>query len=93
MNMYTDKKNAAYSRGLVSMFPEQTRTIPRTIVWGLIFLLDLVGAAYIAFQWGLWDWFPDSMGNYLQVGIIAGASVFLFWLEGKIFYTIANLFR
>ena len=49
-NPYSDQKNRAYSGILTSLFPEQTRTLPRILVWSLVFLVDLIlgigGAAY-----------------------------------------------
>ena len=49
-NPYTDQKNRAYQGILTSLFPEQTKTFPRIIVWSLIFLADLIlgigGATY-----------------------------------------------
>ena len=41
-NPYQDQKNRAYSSILTTLFPEQTKTIPRIIVWSFIFLADLI---------------------------------------------------
>ena len=41
-NPYQDQKNRAYSSILTTLFPEQTKTIPRILVWGIIFLVDLI---------------------------------------------------
>ena len=49
-NPYSDQKNRAYQSILTTLFPEQTKTLPRIILWSIVFLADLVlgigGAAY-----------------------------------------------
>lgn len=39
---YQDQENRAYSSILTTLFPEQTRTLPRILVWSVIFLADLI---------------------------------------------------
>lgn len=52
-NTYQDMENRAYSSILTTLFPEHTKTLPRILVWSVLFLIDLsLGAAtlYIARQ-------------------------------------------
>ena len=87
-NPYTDQRNRAYSGILTSLFPEQTKTVSRIIVWSFIFLLDLilgvVGAAYF----GLLDY-----GGELAAGLVLAAIVGIFWLQGRIWYAIVRFFQ
>lgn len=83
---YQDQHNSAYVSILTSLFPEQTKTIPRIIVWSIIFLLDLtvgiVGGQYLGLM-------ATRLGSVAVMVAIFGG----FWLQGKIFYGIAKLFR
>ena len=53
MHTHKDYEIRAYSSILKSLFPEQTKTIPRIIVWSIIFLLDLSISVLSAFYLGL----------------------------------------
>ena len=86
-NPYTDQKNRAYSGILTSIFPEQTKTIPRIIVWSIIFLADLLIVFGIAYEYGL----PDGFSKFTTFMLSLACAV-LFWLQGKIWYAIAKLF-
>ena len=94
-NPYSDQKNRAYQSILTTLFPEQTKTIPRIIVWSIIFLLDLIlgigGAAY----WGLlqFDRFRTSNELMLVGGLLVLAIVGIFWLQGYIWYAIVRFFQ
>lgn len=94
-NPYTDQKNRAYTGILTSLFPEQTKTFPRIIVWSLIFLADLilgiVGAAYF----GLLKFgeFRSQNQMMLSSGLVIAAIVGIFWLQGKIWYSLVNWFH
>lgn len=94
-NPYTDQKNRAYSGILTSLFPEQTRTLPRIIVWSIIFLADLIlgigGAAYF----GLLEFGTYRSQNQMMLssGLLIAAIVGVFWLQGKIWYAIVNRFQ
>lgn len=94
-NPYTDQKNSAFVSILTGLFPEQTKTLPRIIVWSLIFFADLVLGIVGAVHYG-WIQF----GNYssqsqlsLAVSLLVLAIIAVFWLQGKIFYGILKLFR
>lgn len=89
MNMYQDKKNQAYSNVFKSIFPEQTKTVPRIIIWSVIFLVDLIAVCVLAVRWGIFE-IMDMKTAPLVIGAVA---IFLFWLEGFVFYSIAKLFR
>lgn len=87
-NPYTDQKNRAYSNILTSMFPEQTKTIPRIIVWSIIFLLDLILGIAGAVHLGIFQ--PGSFRNtnsmMLGAGLLVAAIVAVFWLQGFVWY-------
>lgn len=86
-NPYQDQKNRAYSSILTTLFPEQTKTMSRIIVWSIIFLADLIAVIGGAFYLGFLDDFSKLTAGLLLVGCVG-----LFWLQGKIWYGIAKLF-
>lgn len=86
-NPYEDQKNRAYSNILTSLFPEQTKTLPRILVWSVIFLADLIAVLGSAWYFGLLQAFSK-----IAVALLIVACIGLFWLEGVIWYGIANLF-
>lgn len=94
-NPYSDQKNRAYSGILTSLFPEQTRTLPRILVWSVVFLADLIlgigGAAYF----GLLNFgsFRSQNQMMLSAGLIIAAIVGIFWLQGKLWYGIIRRFQ
>lgn len=83
---YQDAENRGYMHILTTLFPEQTKTLPRIIVWSVIFLIQLTlvvaGATYL----GLLSSWPGQIATF---AVLFGG----FWLEGFIFYKIRNLFR
>ena len=94
-NPYSDQKNRAYQNILTTLFPEQTKTIPRIIVWSLIFLMDLILGIGGASYYGLlqFDKFRTSnelmlVGSILVLGIIG-----IFWLQGIIWGAIVKFFQ
>lgn len=94
-NTHTDVKNRAYSGILTTLFPEQTKTLPRIIVWSIIFLADLVLVVFGAFHFGLLDFGQyTSMRNLTLPGLLLLAALFgIFWLQGFIWYSIVRFFR
>lgn len=94
-NPYTDQKNRAYQGILTSLFPKQTKTLPRIIVWSLIFLLDLAIGIGAATYFGLLQFGEYRSQNQmmLSAGLVIAAIVGIFWLQGKIWYAIVNYFQ
>lgn len=94
-NTHTDVKNRAYSSILTTLFPEQTKTLPRIIVWSFIFLLDLiliiVGAAHFGLlQFGNYNGMRDmTLPGILLLAVLFG----IFWLQGFVWYTIVKFFQ
>ena len=88
-NPYTDQKNRAYSSILTTLFPEQTKTVPRIIVWSIIFLLDLILGVVGAAHFGLLQTDNPKIAAGLLIAVIVG----IFWLQGVIWYAIVNFFR
>lgn len=86
-NPYQDQKNRAYSSILTSLFPEQTKTLPRIIIWSIIFLADLIAVIGGAFYFGLMDDFSK-----ITAGLLFVVCVGLFWLQGVIWGAITKLF-
>lgn len=78
-NPYQDMENRAYSRILTTLFPHQTKTLPRILVWSVIFLIDLTVVAFGEFRL---DLIPDGWkpGFLLLLAAVFG----LFWLQGRI---------
>lgn len=86
-NPYEDQKNRAYSNILTSLFPEQTKTVPRIIVWSVIFLADLIAVIGGTYFLGFLD-----NASKITAGLMVVICIGLFWLEGKIWYGIPKLF-
>ena len=94
-NPYTDQKNRAYSSILTTLFPEQIKTIPRIIVWSIIFIVDLIlgigGAAYFGLlQFGNYS---STNSMMLSAGVLIVAIIGMFWLQGNIWYAIVNTIK
>ena len=85
-NTYQDMENRAYSSILRTLFPEQTRTLPRMIVWGIIFLLNLTICVFGADHFGLLD---SRLGQLLTFIAIFGG----FWLLGQIWYGFVSVLK
>ena len=94
-NPYTDQKNRAYVSILTSLFPEQTKTLPRILVWSLIFLIDLILGICGGVYFGLLEFGKYRSQNQmmLSAGLLIAAIVGIFWLQGKIWYSLANWFH
>ena len=88
MNWYKDRAIQADAGLFRSLFPEQTKTIPRIIVWSIVFLLDLILGVAVAFRFGLL-----SSGGKWGAALLVAAIVGLFWLQGKIWYAVVNSFQ
>ena len=85
-NTYQDMENRAYSSILRTLFPEQTQTLPRMIVWGIIFLLNLTICVFGAAHFGLLD---SRLGQLLTFIAIFGG----FWLLGQIWYGFVSVLK
>lgn len=82
---YQDQTNRAYSGILTALFPEQTKTIPRIILWSIVFLADLIAVFGFGYEYGL-------LLSKFYAALLAFAAVALFWLQGKLWYWLAKLF-
>lgn len=94
-NPYTDQKNRAFSHILTTLFPEQTKTLPRIIIWSIIFLADLTVGIFGAAYFGLIGFEKYSNQNQAMLGstlLILGI-IGVFWLQGVIWGAIMNLFQ
>ena len=83
---FSDRENRGHVELLRSLFPEQTKTLPRIIVWSFIFLIDLMLVAFGTFFLGL------EYRKWLIV-VVFLVTVFIFWLQGYIWGLIMMLFR
>lgn len=94
-NPYTDQKNRGYQNILTTLFPEQTKTIPRIIVWSIIFLADLILGIGGAFYFGLlqFDRYRTTNDLMLAAGLLVLVIVGIFWLQGFVWYRIVNYFK
>ena len=94
-NPYSDQKNRAYTSILTSLFPEQTKTFSRIIVWSIIFLADLILGFFGAISLGFLDFsrYTNSSQAKLFSGLVVAVIVAVFWLQGKIWYGIVNYFK
>lgn len=85
-NPHQDMENRAYSHILTTLFPEQTKTLPRILVWSVIFLIDLIITVAAGSQLGLFS----LRGGFL---ILLAALFGLFWLQGHLWTLFRRLFR
>lgn len=92
--MYQDQKNRAYSNIITSLFPEQTKTVPRIIIWSIILIADLILGAVADHCLGIeLDPMLYSLERTLHIVIIFGVGIGAFLLETYIWNTIAKLLR
>lgn len=94
-NPYSDQKNRGYQNILTSLFPEQTKTIPRIIAWSIVFLADLILGIGGAFYYGLlqFDRYRTSNELMLVTGLLVLVIVGIFWLQGFAWYKIVHYFQ
>ena len=78
--------NRLYARILTQLFPEQTKSIPRMIVWSIIFIMYLTACIFGANYLGLLN---SQLGVIATIVIVIGG----YWLMGKIWYTVVKCFR
>lgn len=92
---YQDQENRAYAGILTQLFPEQTKTLPRILVWSVIFLLDLCICVFGAYHFGLlqFDRYRNTTESLLGMLPLFIAIIGLFWLQGVIWGWICKLFR
>ena len=95
MNWYKDRAIQADAGIFRSLFPEQTQTVPRILVWSVIFLLDLILCIGAAAHFGLLDYSNYSNQSNLRLvsGLLLVGIFVLFWLQGKIWYGIVGYFQ
>lgn len=79
MRMYQDQENRAYSSILTTLFPEQTKTLPRIIVWSIIFLADLILVCWGCYRFGIFEMLLEHRAALV---LVFGAVVGIFWLQG-----------
>ena len=94
-NPYTDQKNRAYAHILTTLFPEQTKTVPRVLVWSVIFLADLILGIGGAVYFGLLQpgSYRSSNEMMLSAGLILATIVGVFWLQGALWYKLVKWLR
>ena len=93
-NPYTDQQNRGYAHILTTLFPEQTKTLPRIILWSIIFLADLTVGIFGAYHFGLFHFENYSNQSQTALGsllLILGI-IGVFWLQGVIWGGITKLF-
>lgn len=84
MKLYQDQENRAYSHILTTLFPEQTKTLPRILAWSVIFLIDLVLTVAVFFRYGL----LEGKYNYL---LLLAAVFGIFWFQGYLWGILLKL--
>jgi len=92
---YQDQQNRAYSSILTTLFPEQTKPLPRILVWSVIFLLDLTLGIFGALHFGLLQLDSYRSTSHMTLGILPllAAVVGIFWLQGVIWGWITKFFK
>lgn len=94
-NPYTDWQNRGYVSILTTLFPEQTKTLPRIIVWSIIFLIDLTVCIVGAFHFGLFQFenYSNTTQTALASLLLILGIILLFWLQGVIWGAFTKLLR
>lgn len=94
-NPYQDQKNRAFSSILTTLFPEQTKTLPRILVWSIVFLLDLILVVCGAFYFGLLQFDTYRSQTETMLGTLGLLAVLfgLFWLQGWLWGHICKLWK
>lgn len=82
-NTHQDMENRAYAGILTTLFPEQTATLPRLLVWSVIFLIELCLVAFAAYTFGL-------IYNRWLILLLLAAFLAFFRLQGILFHTVRN---
>ncbi len=93
--MMNPKHSSGYYLGrlLRQTFPEQTKTVPRIILWTLVFLLDAGLVIWAAVALGLISGAIAYRTQSLIVGLILAVSLGLFSLEVWVYNRIARAIR
>ena len=94
-NIHQDMENRAYVSILTTLFPEQTKTLPRIIVWSIVFLLDLILVVGYAVRFGLLQFENYTSMNqmFLPVILLFIVLFVIFWLQGYLWSIFMKLFR
>lgn len=94
-NPYTDWQNRGYVSILTTLFPEQTKTLPRIIVWSIIFLIDLTVGIFGAYHLGFFQFekYSNTSQTALASILLILGIIFVFWLQGVLWGAVAKLFR
>ena len=90
MAWHKDKQIKADIGIFRAIFPEQTKTPARIVIWSIILLADLIGCVYGAFYFGVLSAEHLSKGMIAVVLIVAVALV---WLQGFVFGAITRLVK
>lgn len=90
-NPYTDYKNRGFNHILTTLFPEQTKTLPRILVWGLVFLIDLMVGALFVYRYDLLGWCRDMNIMTLAAGAGVLVVIAVFWLQGWLWGAVTRL--
>lgn len=92
---YQDQENRAYSHILTTLFPEQTKTLPRILVWSMIFLLDLIVIVFCAYYFGFLPFDGCSNRNHLKSGsiLLLASIIGLFWFQGWLWGCVCRLWK
>jgi len=79
---------------LTELFPEQTKTPLRIIIWTVVFIIDLVAVYFLLKLMGI-HWlqpqYPTLARYYLF--FLLGGGLLVFWIETLIYNKIHGLFR
>ena len=92
-NPYTDYKIRGFNHILTTLFPEQTKTLPRILVWSVIFLIELTAFIFGITYCGLLDWCKDQNTRLLVSGFFMVAFLAVFRLQGVTWHKITGLLR
>jgi len=94
-NPHSDWQNRGYVHILTTLFPEQTKTLPRIIIWSIVFLADLTIGIFGAYYLGFFQF--EKYANQSQTALASLLLILgiigVFWLQGVIWGAFTKAFR
>lgn len=94
-NPHTDMQNRGYAHILTTLFPEQTKTLPRIIIWSIVFLADLTIGIFGAYSLGMFQFenYSNQSQSALASLLLILGIIGVFWLQGYLWGAVTKLFR
>lgn len=90
MAWHKDKEIKADISIFRSLFPEQTKTPTRIVIWSIVLFVDVIICVFGAFYLGIIS--SDHFSKWMMILILV-AAILLLWIQGVIYGAIAKRFK